>query len=216
MTKVSGIRKERTNVITDSEFQETLAKARNDTSLPEYYRIRDAAVLCIFRLTGKRVREVAQLKQNDIDVREKSLNITFNVVKKRKEQMLTTRREKEIPLSDPLTKHIIDYRTWLLENVGNQIEWFFPRTHYSPFLNTLTLDKKPLTTRQLLRIVQKHNKNIWCHLFRETVGAEIVRADPSVMAVWKVKRRLDLEKTETAFRYMDRYGKDVIEREQPQ
>jgi len=213
MTKVTGVRKERTTVIGDAEFQETLEKTKNDTSLPEYYRIRDAAVLCIFMLTGKRVREVAQLKQNDLALNDSSLNITFNVVKKRKEQMLTTRREKEIPLSDPLTKYIIAYRTWMLENVGEQIEWLFPTTHYSPFLNTLTLDKKPLTTRQLLRIVQKHNKNIWCHLFRETVGAEIVRADPSVMAVWKVMRRLDLEKEETAYHYMQRYGKDVIERE---
>jgi hypothetical protein len=28
------------------------------------------------------------------------------------------------------------------------------------------------------------------------------------------RKRLDLEKTETAWRYMDRYGTDIIQREQ--
>jgi len=60
--------------------------------------------------------------------------------------------------------------------------------------------------------VQKYNSYAWCHLFRETVGADIVRKDRSIMAVWKVKKRLDLEKTETAWKHMDRYGIDVIER----
>lgn len=213
MTRVSGSRKERTTVISESEFQKTLTKARNDVGVPEYYRIRDAAILCVFKLTGKRVREVSTLKQNDLDVKGENLSMTFSVMKKRKKQLLSSRREKEIPLSDPLTTYILDYRKWMSENIGQQIEWLFPRTHYSTFTNTLTFDKKPLTTRQLLRIVQKHNPNIWCHLFRETVGAEIVRADPSIMSVWKVKRRLDLEKTETAWHYMDRYGTDLIERE---
>jgi hypothetical protein len=48
------------------------------------------------------------------------------------------------------------------------------------------------------------------------MGGQIVKVDPSVMAVWKVKRRLDLEKTETAWRYMDRYGTDIIKRENKQ
>lgn len=99
------------------------------------------------------------------------------------------------------------------KNIGHEIEWLFPRTHFSPYLKTLTFDRTHLTTRQLLRIVQKKNPNIWNHLFRETVGAEVVRQDKTIMAVWKVTKRLDLEKTETAWRYMDRYGTDVIKRE---
>lgn len=212
MTKVTGVRKERTSVISDSEFMDTLLKAKNDETVPEYYRLRDSAILCIFRLTGKRVGEVCKLKQTDLAVKDGNLSITFTVEKKRKQQILTSRREKQIPLTDSLTSYILEYREWMQKNVGNEIEWLFPRTHYSTFTSTLTLDRKPLTTRQMLRIVQKHNPNIWCHLFRETVGAEIVRQDKSIMSVWKVKKRLDLEKTETAWRYMDRYGIDVIER----
>jgi integrase len=213
MTKVSGVRKERTSVISDQEFMETLDKTVNDESQLEYYRLRDAAIQCIFKLTGKRVSEVSKLRQSDACIKEQNLSITFTVSKKRKKEMLTLRREKQIPLSDPLTAHILKYLEWMKQNIGDQIEWLFPRTHFSLFTSTLTFDKKALTTRQMLRIVQKYNANIWCHLYRETAGAEIVKADPTVMAVWKVKKRLDLEKTETAFRYMDRYGTDIIKRE---
>ena len=31
-----------------------------------------------------------------------------------------------------------------------------------------------------------------------------------IIAPWKVRRRLDLVKVETALKYMDRYAKDVV------
>ena len=214
MTKLTGSRKERTTVIGDQEFQDMLDKTHEQMeNYPSYYGLRDRSILCIFRLTGKRVKEVATLKQADLTVKGPNLSITFTVVKKRKKQKITTRREKQIPLSDPLVAPILEYREWMRENVGDAIEWLFPRTHYSPNFGTLTFDRTHLSTRQFLRIVQKYNEDVWCHLFRETVGADIVRSDKTIMAVWKVKKRLDLEKTETAWRYMDRYGVDVIKRE---
>lgn len=91
-----------------------------------------------------------------------------------------------------------------------EIKYLFPRTHYSPYFDTLSFDSKHLSTRQILRIVQKYNDGAWCHLFRETAAADIIEKDQSIVAPWKVRRRLDLEKVETAFRYMDRYAKDVI------
>lgn len=215
MTKLSGPRKERTTVISEQEFQEMLDKTcQVQDNYPEYYALRDRCILCIFRLTGKRVTEVSTLKQNSLEIKGPNLSITFSVVKKRKEQKLTTQREKQIPLTDPLVPPILEYREWMNKNLGNQIEWLFPTTHYSPYLGTLTFNRTHLSTRQFLRIVQKYNQDVWCHLFRETVGADIVRSDKSIMAVWKIKKRLDLEKTETAWRYMDRYGVDVIERKE--
>jgi Site-specific recombinase XerD len=215
MTRLSGPRKERTSVIGTEEFNDMIQQTyENEDGRPEYYAIRDRAVLCIFRLTGKRVKEVATLKQSDLDIKAPNLSITFSVVKKRKKQSLTTRREKQIPLADPLVPPILEYREWMNKNVGDAVEWLFPRTHYSPSFETLTFDRTHLSTRQFLRIVQKYNPNIWCHLFRETAGADIVREDKTIMAVWKVKKRLDLEKTETAWRYMDRYGVDVINRKE--
>jgi len=214
MTRVTGPRKERTTVISDEEFQDMLEKTyERKESYPEYYSMRDRCILCIFRLTGKRVKEVATLKQNDLTIKDSNLSITFTVAKKRKKQALTVRREKQIPLTDPLSGPILEYKEWMNKNVGDTVEWLFPRTHYSPSFDTLTFDRTHLSTRQFLRIVQKYNPDVWCHLFRETVGADIVREDKSIMAVWKVKKRLDLEKTETAWRYMDRYGVDVIRRD---
>ena len=46
------------------------------------------------------------------------------------------------------------------------------------------------------------------------MGAEIVRADPTIMAAFKVMKRLDLEDYNTRLRYMRRYAIDVIELEQ--
>lgn len=214
MTRVTGDRKERTTVISKAEFKDMINQTYEPKeNYPEYYSMRDRAILCVFRLTGKRVSEVATLKQKDLAIKGNYLSITFTISKKRKKQKLTIRREKQIPLSDPLVAPILEYREWMSQNIGDQVEWFFPTTHFSPFFDTLTFDRTHLSTRQLLRIVQKYNPNAWCHLFRETVGADIVRKDKSIMAVWKVKKRLDLEKTETAWRYMDRYGTDIIKRE---
>jgi len=214
MTHVTGPRKERTSVINTEEFNDMIQQTYEvKDNYPEYYGMRDRSILCIFRLTGKRVKELSLLKQADLVIKGKNLSITFTVAKKRKKQKLTTRREKQIPLTDPLVAPILEYREWMQKNVGDTIPWLYPRTHYTPSFKTLTLTNKHLSTRQILRIVQKYNANVWCHLFRETVGADIVREDKSIMAVWKVKKRLDLEKTETAWRYMDRYGVDVIHRE---
>lgn len=214
MTNVTGPRKERTSVISTEEFNDMIQQTYEvRDNYPKYYGLRDRSILCIFRLTGKRVKELSLLKQTDLTIKEPNLSIIFSVVKKRKKQKLTTRREKQIPLTDPLVAPILEYKEWMHKNVGDEIPWLYPRTHYTTSFGTLTLSNNHLSTRQLLRIVQKYNANVWPHLFRETVGADIVRNDKTIMAVWKVKKRLDLEKTETAWRYMDRYGIDVIERE---
>ena len=65
-----------------------------------------------------------------------------------------------------------------------------------------------------MRIIKEVDSQAWVHLFRETMGAEIVRADPTIMAAFKVMKRLDLEDYNTRLRYMRRYAIDVIELEQ--
>ena len=47
-------------------------------------------------------------------------------------------------------------------------------------------------------------------MFRETVASDIIKRDESIFAPWKVRRRLDLERVETALRYLDRFARDVI------
>ena len=82
MTKLSGPRKERTTVISEQEFQEMLDKTYEvKENYPEYYALRDRCILCIFRLTGKRVTEVSTLKQNSLEIKGSNLSIAFSVVK---------------------------------------------------------------------------------------------------------------------------------------
>jgi len=79
---------------------------------------------------------------------------------------------------------------------------------------------KPLSGRQILRIIKQLNPKAWCHLFRETRGAEVVRADEkrlgeaSLMTVYRVKRALDLEREATAWNYISRYATETIEVEE--
>jgi hypothetical protein len=62
------------------------------------------------------------------------------------------------------------------------------------------------------RRVVLHGPETWAHLYRETRGAKVVRAqNNSIAAVFSVKERLDLEQMETAMRYVQRYGMDIID-----
>lgn len=197
-------------MISNREFQDMLARAGE---LPrEYFRLRATALLCIFRRTGKRRSEVGSLELNDLEIKGENLSITFTVVKKRKKSVISKRREKQIPLSDPLSQHILTYWNWMREHYP-KCKYLFPSTR-SVFGGALSfyLDEH-ISGRQILRIVKELNPRAWCHLFRETVGAEVVKKDPTLIGVYKVMMRLDLEKETTAWNYMRRYAVDVIEAE---
>jgi hypothetical protein len=51
-------------------------------------------------------------------------------------------------------------------------------------------------------------------LFRETVASDIIREDDSIIAAFKVQRRLDLEDFRTGFRYLKRFATDIIAEEE--
>jgi hypothetical protein len=70
-----------------------------------------------------------------------------------------------------------------------------------------------LTGRQIFKIVRSISDAIWPHLFRETVGSDVIRKDPSIIGAFKVMNRLDLENYETGFHYLKRYASDIIQRE---
>jgi len=204
---------QRKDVISDEEFKWMLERVEEADYPFEYYRMRDKAILCILRRTGKRRREVASLEISDLAVKGRYLSITFTVRKKRRKNILSLQREKLLSLKDPLVQPILEYWSWMKKN-NPECRYLFPRTFYSPLTKTFTLDRNHhLSGRQILRIVKRANPRAWCHLFRETVGAEIVRKDPSIMAPFKVMRRLDLESYTTAFNYMKRYAADIIEYE---
>jgi len=169
--------------------------------------------VAIFFKTGKRRIEVANLKVNDLKIKGNYLSITFIVVKKRKKDLMSRKREKQLPLDDEFTNYIIEY--WRhMQNHHSNCTFLFPSRRSVFGKYSYVYPHSHLSGRQILRVIKTLSPDGWCHLFRETVGAKIVRADPTIMAPFKVKRRLDLEQVSTAFRYMERYAADVIEKEE--
>jgi integrase len=205
---------QRKDVVGREEFLGMLQRVDDEEYPFPYYRLRDRAVLCLLRRTGKRRSEVAGLEVLDLEVKGKYLSVTFTVAKKRRGSIMSKRREKLLSLRDPWTRPILEYWEWMrTEQPG--CRYLFPTTFYSPLSNSLRLSPDShLSGRQLLRIVKRVNPEAWCHLFRETVGAEIVRRDPSIMSPFRVMRRLDLESYTTAFNYMKRFAADIIEHDE--
>ena len=154
---------------------------------------------------------------DDLEPNKESLKltITFTVVKKRKKTRLAARRAKQLDLRDIYVQHILRYYIWM-KNHHPECKYLFPSTR-SIFGQSLFFYKdKHLSGRQILRIVDALNPRAWVHLFRETEGAEVVKKDPTVIGVFKVMRRLDLDSEEAAWRYIRRYATDVIEYEEKQ
>jgi hypothetical protein len=60
------------------------------------------------------------------------------------------------------------------------------------------------------------SQTIWPHLFRETVASDVIKEDSTIIAAFKVQRRLDLESYTTGFNYLRRFSSDVIKREMEQ
>jgi len=212
MTNVRGskLRENRQTVISDSEFEEAMNKAEQIKD--KFFRLRALALLCLLRLTGKRRTELAMLRLDAFKVEAGFLNITFILLKKRKGHVLQRQATKSIPLTDPLTKPILDYLEYL-NGLEPKPIYFFPRVKSVFGYNTLILDAH-LSGRQIFNIVRNLSETIWPHLFRETVGADVIKSDPTVIGAFKVMRRLDLKDFRTGFNYLRRYAGDVIRREE--
>lgn len=183
----------------------------------EYFRLRAKALVSIFR-TGKRRAEVVTLERSDIEIREDFLEITFTVVKKRKKKALSARRTKKFRLKSSYAKHILKYLAYLKQHYP-KCKYLFPRLQSVFGVSFFLYEDEHLSGRQILRIIKLLNPNAWCHLFRETRGAEIVKADErkgrlSVFTAYRVKHALDLERETTAWNYMSRYAEEVIETEE--
>ena len=199
-------------MLSEEEFNEMMVKAAQITA--EYPRLRLRCMLAILKRVGKRRGELAQLELTDIKLSGENLSITFTVEKKRSKSLdqLGLRRNKQIPLTDPLTLPIIQYLMWMKAHQPT-CRYLFPSTTNVFGLHTAFDERKHLSGRQILRLVQSVNARAWVHLFRETQGAEIARMDTSLLSVYKVMMRLDLESEASAWRYIRRYAVDVIKTE---
>jgi len=212
MTRVrnSELRTQRQTVITDVEFSEILERARQikDTFL----KLRAQAVLCLLRLTGKRRGEVAILPLDNFKVENGFLNVTFILEKKRKGTVLSKTARKSIPLTDSLTTPILEYFEYL-KTLNPKPTYFLPRV-LSVFGRNIILPDSHIGGRQVFNVVRSLSETTWPHLFRETVASDVIRGDSTIIAAFKVQRRLDLEDVRTGFNYLKRFSADIIKREE--
>jgi hypothetical protein len=177
----------------------------------EFFRLRALAVLLLFRLTGKRRGEIAKVPLENFKIDGDYLKVTFILEKKRKGVLLQKLSTKDLPLRDPLARHILAYLDYLSGLKTRPLYWL-PSVK-SVFGHNVIIPDRHLSPRQVFNIVRGLSKTIWCHLFRETAAADIIQRDNSIIAAFKVQRRLDLESCTTGFNYLRRFATDVIQRE---
>ena len=218
MTRVKLELKNR-DVISNQELVEMLSKSQ--TNRIEYFKVRDSCIIALLRLTGKRREEVAILPMENVWVAENLISIRFFLVKKWRNMKkpdgtkIRVRNPdnialKKIQVSNPLAKYILEYISWMKDKYPNS-KFFFPSSFYSGLTGQINIDiGRHLSGSQILRIVKKYNPNAWCHLFRDTVGADIAKSDPSLMSVFRIKQRLDHVSEQTAWKYLRRYAGEIV------
>jgi len=205
------VRVQRKDVLSSEEIEEMIRSA--DSLKNEYFRLRAKCLISLFA-SGKRREEVASLGLNDIYVDGQFLYVRFTVVKKRKKQTITKVRTKKYPLNSRFTQYILDYWNWMKKHQP-ECKYLFPSIT-NVFGQALAFHKdKHLTGRQILNIIKELNPKAWCHLFRETRAANVIRTDQAkgkldIFTVYRVMFSLDLERESTAWNYIRRYASEIV------
>jgi len=237
----NAFREGRETVIEDNELDKALEKANAIPN--EYFRLRALAVLSLLRLSGKRRTEISWIPLENFKLENDLLSVTFTLEKKKRKHKkcpscgtknsgvslfckkcgldisrvpiaFTSKQAKALkafPLSDPLTQNILRYHEYL--SSLNPIPKFWLPSGKSVFGNYFVIPDRHLSDREVFNIVRDASETVWPHLFRETVASDIVKQDNSIIAAFKVQKRLDLEDMRTGFNYLQRFAKDIIKRE---
>ena len=116
------------------------------------------------------------------------------------------RRPKQTPISDKYARYILDYFLYVQGKYPTS-RYLFPSGRCLFGSPTYVADcSKALSGRQLLRIVKALDSNVWLHLFRKNKGSEVARKYGRTLdSAYQVKTTLDLERTETALRYIEEF-----------
>lgn len=244
MTRVrnSAFRENRETVIDDNELNQAINHA--NALKTDYFRLRALALLSLLRLSGKRRTEISWIPLENFKVENDLLTVTFTLEKKKRKHkkcpncntqnsstslfckkcgldiskiplVLTSRQAKAVkafPLADSLTKNILEYLSYLRSL--SPVPRFWLPSGRSVFGNYLMMPDRHLSDREVFNIVRETSETLWPHLFRETVASDIVKQDNSIIAAFKVQKRLDLEDMRTGFNYLQRFAKDIIKREE--
>lgn len=116
------------------------------------------------------------------------------------------RRTKSVSIQDTYAKLILQYLAFLNVKYPNA-KYVFPSGVEVFGQRYMIFENEHLSGRQLLRLIKPLSPTAWLHLFRETKGAEIAKAEGRTLkAVYEVRETLDLENEETAYRYVRRYA----------
>jgi hypothetical protein len=237
----NAFRENRETEIANSELDKALEKANAIPN--EYFQLRALAVLSLLRLSGKRRTEISWIPVDGFKVENDLLTVTFALEKKKrkhkkcprcdtknsavslfckkcgmdisKTQVTFTSKQakalKAFPFSDPLTQNILQYLNYL-QSLNPTPKFWLP-SGKSVFGNYFVIPDRHLSDREVFNIVRGTSETVWPHLFRETVASDIVKQDNSIIAAFKVQKRLDLEDMRTGFNYLQRFAKDVIKRQ---
>jgi integrase len=196
MTNVLKANKEKP-LLTNKELEAMFTKA---SALPEGQMLRAKATL-VFLECGKRRGEIVKLQREDItlDEQRQNLLIAFTLEKKRKKQVV--KRTKSLPTTSPYAQAVTKYMQWLDQHKPGS-RWVYP----SPFSDRHANDFL------IYRIVKQLDMNDWPHQHRERRAVKVLRADESkygtanLQTIFKIRDALDLEKEDTAYDYIRRYG----------
>jgi len=237
----NAFRENRETVIDDEELGKALDKANKIKD--EYFRLRALAVLSLLRLCGKRRGEISWIPLDNFKIENNFLTVLFTLEKKKqkhkrcpscetknsKESMFCkkcgfslsnvaltftakqSKASKAFQLTDPLTQNILQYLNYL-KSVSPLPKFWLP-SGKSVFGYYVIMPEQHLSGRAVFNIVRSTSETLWPHLFRETVASDIVKQDNSIIAAFKVQKRLDLEDMRTGFSYLQRFAKDVIKRD---
>ena len=211
MTNVRGSKQRlnRQTVITDDELGQAITVANGIED--SFLKARAKAVISLCRISGKRRGEIAMLPRKNVKVNLPYLEVTFILEKKRTEKVLSKVSTKLFPIDDPLTKKVVAYMELLDIRLPNS-EYLFPSAKIV-FGTYIMFPEKHLSGRHIFNIIRGCSETIWPHLNRETVASDVVQQDQSINAIFKVQQTLDLSDFRTAFNYVRRFSKQVVQRQ---
>ena len=201
-------RADRTSVITDEELAEALGNAEKieDT----YFRLRSKAVISLIRLSGKRRGEIAMIPLNNFKVNSPYLEVSFILEKKRKTLPLAKISTKRYLLTDPLVSNILEYLAFL-EAMNPKPQFWLPSGKVVYGYYHIYPDRH-VDGRTVFNIMRDCSQKIWPHLGRETAASDVVQTDDSINGVFTIQQTLDLSDFRTAFNYIRRFSKQIMQR----
>jgi integrase len=116
-----------------------------------------------------------------------------------------TKRPKQTPITDKYAKLIMTYFKYMKTTYPNS-RFLFPSGR-EVFGSCYVIDNnRPLSGRQILNVVKQLDPATWVHLYRKLKGSEVARKYGRTLdSAYQVKTTLDLERTETALRYIEEF-----------